>query len=171
MNHREFENALLLRDSGELSEAETLRLENALKNDPALAALAEENLTLQAAGPMSSTLVVPPLPALNRERILSSAAKPENKYLPRLLAFAALLVLGLGLLPHLASRFQPAPPIMTAHIEPIRADLQTEDPILNTLEDLESELALWSGIGMNDPAFLENENDWAEILMSSEDAI
>ncbi|MDF3128053.1 hypothetical protein P0Y35_02470 [Kiritimatiellaeota bacterium B1221] len=171
MNHRELENALLLRDSGELSETDCLLLEEALEKDPALAALAEENQILQAAGPLSSTLMVPPLPELNRERILHAAEKPKNKYLSRLLAVAALLVLGLGILPHFTRHLPPSQPLITAQIDPIRSDLQTEDPLLDRLDDLEYELSLWSNLEMGDPAFLENESDWAKILLSAEDTI
>lgn len=171
MNAREIENALLLRDSGELSGPELTQLEQALRDDPALAALAGENRVLQAAGPQSSTLTVPPLPPLSRERILQAAAKPANPYLPRLLALAALLILGLGLLPHLTAYLQPTPPPLTTAVDPIRNDLSAEDPILHQLATLESELALWSGVSPSDPGFIENENDWAEILMTTEDSI
>ena len=161
MNAREIENALLLRDSGELSGPELEKLSQALRSDPLLAALAQENRVLQAAGPLSSSLVVPPLSDLTRERILQAAHKPPHAYLPRLLALAAMLVLGLALLPHLTSRLQPTPSVLTTAVDPIR----------NELQDLENELALWSALPVSDPGFIENENDWAEILISAEESI
>jgi hypothetical protein len=171
MNAREIENALLLRDSGELSGPELEKLSQALRSDPLLAALAQENRVLQAAGPLSSSLVVPPLSDLTRERILQAAHKPPHAYLPRLLALAAMLVLGLALLPHLTSRLQPTPSVLTTAVDPIRPNLTAEDPILNELQDLENELALWSALPVSDPGFIENENDWAEILISAEESI
>lgn len=171
MNAREIENALLLRDSGELSAPEQEKLLQALQSDPVLAALDLENQVLQAAGPLSSSIVVPPLPDLNRERILQAARKPAHAYLPRLLALAAMLILGLALLPHLTNRLQPTPTVLTTAVDPIRPNLTAEDPILTQLEALENELALWSALPVSDPGFIENENDWAEILISAEESI
>jgi len=171
MNTRELENAILLRDSGELSEAECQELDQALEKDPALAAFAEEVRVLMHAGTFSTNQTVPPLPDQNRERILLSHKKPAVNNMPRILALAALLVLGLGLLPHLSRKLQPAPQVYITEIEPLRPTLDSEDPVLSTLENLETELALWTLLHPEDPDFLENENDWATALLSPEDSI
>lgn len=171
MNQHEIENALLLRDSGELSATHAEQLAQILARDPDWAALAEENRVLQAAGPLSSATVVPPLPELQRERILQAAAKPAPSALPRLLALAAMLVLGLALFPHLSNHLQPLPPVLTTAIEPVSPTLTSEDPILNELAELENELALWSATPPSDPGFIENEHDWAEILIAAEESI
>ncbi|WFB34404.1 hypothetical protein P3T73_09545 [Kiritimatiellota bacterium B12222] len=171
MNTREIENALLLRDSGELSAEECKALDLALAADPAMQTLAEENQVLQAAGSFSSAEIVPPLSELSRERILACAQISKPRVLPRLLALAALLILGLSLLPHLSSFLQPQNIILTAEVVPLRPALDLQDPILDELDLMESELTLWTMIDVEDNAFLENENDWAETLIALEDTI
>ncbi|MGA0334397.1 MAG: anti-sigma factor family protein [Kiritimatiellia bacterium] len=171
MNNRELENLILLRQSGELSDAEIQRLEEALRGDPALAALAESHEVLLEAGRFSSAHCVPPLPDLSRERILQAAPSRERPHVKRLLALAALLVLGLALAQHLRPSLQPAPEIVATEMIPARADLDAEDPILSSLEELADELSLWKNLEMGDPAFLENEEDWAKILNFEEESI
>jgi len=171
MKPRELENALLLRESGELSETDLKELTIALEQNPELAKQAEENQVLQQAGPYSSSILVPEIPELTRARILTIAEKPTNKNLSRLLAIAALLVLGFGLFPHLSNSLQPEHPVVAFDVTPIRHSLTAEDPILDTLRELESELSLWSSYDMNDSSFLEDETDWATTLISSEESI
>lgn len=170
MNKREFENALLLRESGELSESDLRELEKCLKENPDWAQLATENQILQKAGPFSSSILVPELPELNRGRILNSANRSAGKKFSRILSLAALVLMGLGLASHLGDYLKSKPPVVSARITPIRSTLDEEDPILENLSDLESQLSLWSGVQLKDDVILENENDWAEILLSFEES-
>jgi hypothetical protein len=80
-------------------------------------------------------------------------------------------VLGFGLFPHLSNRLQPERPVVAFDVTTIRPSLTAEDPILDTLRELESELSLWSSYDMNDSSFLEDETDWATTLISSEESI
>lgn len=169
--NRELENAVLLAQSGELSPAELDSLQQARRERPDLDAWAKESLVLQSAGRTTSEELVPPLPELNRERILKTASRPESKALPRLLALAAVLVLALGLLPHLSRHFQAPPPTLTTRIEPIQEDFQSVDPLLEDLESLEDQLAVFTDLSMDDSRILEDENDWAELLLSLEEPI
>ncbi|MDA3873819.1 MAG: hypothetical protein PF795_07650, partial [Kiritimatiellae bacterium] len=97
--------------------------------------------------------------------------QPTSRILPRLLAVAAMLVLALGLFPHLSRHLQPSPPTITTRIEPVQTDLQAGDPLLDDLEVLEAQLALWAKLSVKDTWILEDENDWAEILLSVEEPI
>ncbi len=169
--NRELENAILLEQSGELTAAEREALHQTLDDRPELAAWARESQVLQKAGQAATEDLTPPLPELSRERILKAASQPTSKTLPRLLAVAAMLVLALGLLPHLSRRLQSPHPVFTTHIESVEVDFQDEDPLLDDLESLQDQLAVWSDMSLEDNRILEDENDWAEILLTLEEPI
>lgn len=169
--NRELENAILLEQSGELTASEREALRQTLDEHPEPASWALESRVVQDACRAATDELTPPLPELSRERILKAASQPASKTLPRLLAVAALLVLALGLLPHLSRHLQSPPPPFTTHIEPAQIDFQEQDPLLDDLESLQDQLAVWSGMSLEDSRILEDENDWAEILLTLEEPI
>jgi len=170
MNRRELENAILLRESGELSPEEEAALENALEAEPALAAWAEEAHLLQEAGRYASRHTVPALAETERERILT-ASKGRSDALPRLLAIAAVLVLALGLWPHFAEPFHQEAPRLTAQVKPIREDLTGEDPLLSSLDRLETEIEQIEDLALDDDHFVEDPDYWASELLKMENTI
>jgi anti-sigma factor RsiW len=169
---RKIENDILLEQSGELSPEEQQALRQALKDRPDLADWAREIGALQELGRSFPADHTPALPEISRERILQAAAAPKSKALPRLLALAALLVLALGLLPHLSRYSSPTPQDhLTTQLNPIQSSWEDQDPLLRDLDYLQDQLAVWSETSMEDPWVLEDENDWAEILLSMEEPI
>ncbi|MDA3875387.1 MAG: hypothetical protein PF795_15680, partial [Kiritimatiellae bacterium] len=84
--NRELENAILLEQSGELTDAERENLYQTLQDRPGLADWARESRAVQAAGLSASEHLTPPLPELNRDRLLKAANQPTSRIVPRLLA-------------------------------------------------------------------------------------
>ncbi|MEX2607707.1 MAG: hypothetical protein WD708_10205 [Kiritimatiellia bacterium] len=169
-NHEQ-KNAILLEQSGERTAAEREAPHQTHTDRPDLSDWAMESRVLQAASQSATEILSPPLPELNRTRILKAASQPASKTLPRLLALAAILVLALGLLPHLSRHLQSPPPSLTTRIQPVQTDFDSRDPLLDDLDALQEQLAVWSNLSMEDSRILEDENDWAEILLSMEEPI
>jgi hypothetical protein len=180
MNPNELEEFLLLRDSGELDAASERRLEKALAQDPALRQKAEEARVLLHAGRWASDVTTPALSEIARERILRQSQRSSGRFLPRVLAAAALVLLGIGLWPHVASRFQPvsetliavtpveAPPQQMADLEqPVLPDLDVSD-----LDSLQEELKSIATQDLHyDLATGGDPESWAQELLGLEDSI
>jgi hypothetical protein len=171
MNERDLETALLLRDSGELSPAESAELDAALASNPELQAKADEFALIHFAGQWAADESVPPLAETTRERILQSAT-PPSRILPKLLAFAALVIIGLALWPHL---MQPkgyvTPPEVALNPVTTSDDVFIEDSLLTSLETLNQELDDLADINLEEDLLAQDANDWASLLLAMEDSI
>lgn len=170
MNTRDIENAILLRESGELTPGQEARLEASLAERPEPSSFAEESAILQQAGRDASRLTVPELPELQRQRILERT-RGHGGRLPRLLALAALLVLALGLWPHLSGLLQSEPKPLTAEVVPVRETLAEEDPLIEELELLDRQLGQLAETNPESIEFIMDSDYWAGELLAMEDSI
>lgn len=170
MNTQELEAALLLRDSGELSDTQSRELDAFLSEHPESVAVGEELRMLQDAGRFASREVVPPLSELTMERIRSAAPPVNRKRLPRFLAIAAGLILAVALWP-LIRPPSPVPAHLTVSTEESFRLEYKEDDLLEDLQDLEEELAVWTDASANELLILGEEDVLAEFLLHTEESI
>lgn len=167
---RDIENAILLRESGELSPDGEADLEAALAERPGLRDFAESSQILQRAGRDASRLTVPEVTELQRELILTRT-RGHGGRLPRLLALAALLVLALGVWPHLSGLLQSKPRTLNAEVEPIRQTLAEADPLIGELDELDRELERLAETDAESIDFIVDSDYWAGELLALEDTI
>jgi anti-sigma factor RsiW len=166
MNPHDIEPWILLRESGELDPASAAELDAALAADPALRAFAESLQRLGDASRAATVLLAPPLPELNRARILREARIRPTPWIAPFLAAAAAVLLGLGLW-----QMQPK----TAPVLPETAvathTALAEDPVLSGLEDLDTRLSALFDLATLDEAPETDVNTWAEELLALEERI
>ena len=82
-----------------------------------------------------------------------------------------MLVLALGVWPHLSGLFTPDPDPLTAEVEPVRESLAEEDPLLEELDRLDSELEQLAETDPESGDFVRDADYWAGVLLAMEDSI
>lgn len=180
MNDQDVANALLLRESGELSAEETAELESYLREHPESTVLADEYQLLQEAGRFASQQMVPPLNDLGKERIRSLASTSSSAWRPRVLAIAAALVVFFFALPILtppAPSTAPSPEMVQQDPSPLPEAIPADDlewmeqDVWQEVADLEAELSAWQSLSLDDPWLVEDEASWAAELLTVGDSI
>jgi len=159
MNAHDLPTSLLLRQSGELSPEEEAALEDYLRKHPDAQRMAEEFTVLQHAERFASREVIPPVPETSMEAIRQATA-PHSAGLVLVLAFLPFL-LPSGRLPVLVDD------LTTTVTEPA-TDVVA---LSNDLEDLELELTAWQDTTAWELLEVEEENYWAEQLLTFEESI
>lgn len=175
MNPSDIEQQLLLESSGELSPEQLRELEAALTAHPAYADTRREFRTLQQAGRLATDAAVPPQSDTAREAILRRAEASRPRRGPgRLLAAAALVLIGLALWPHLPRPGAQPPPLPVASHD-LPPDLDTdalleEDPLLEDLNTLNRQLRELAAPSSAEPLETGDADYWALQLLAMEDS-
>ena len=170
MTSQDIANAILLRESGELSPEATAELEAALENNPEARQMAEEFAVLQTAGRDASQHSVPPVSDLTLETLRNAAGPTPSFNRISWLALAAGLVVLISFLPFILPPSTP-PSLIDSPMLSAGSVLDSEADFSAELAALERDIAAWSDTTTSDLLQVADEAYWAEQLLNSEDSI